>query len=64
MDLIWETARPYFYLRTTPDRRLLLGGQDMPYATDHNRDQMINRKSRCSCSEQELWRVPLHINPR
>ena len=26
--LIWETARPYFYLRTTADRRIVFGGLD------------------------------------
>ena len=26
--LIWETARPYCYLRTTVDRRILIGGED------------------------------------
>ena len=27
-SLVWESARPYLYLRTTPDRRLLVGGED------------------------------------
>jgi glycine/D-amino acid oxidase-like deaminating enzyme len=27
-SLIWETERPYYYLRTTPDRRILIGGLD------------------------------------
>ena len=26
--LVWETARPYLYMRTTGDRRLLIGGED------------------------------------
>jgi len=26
--LIWETARPYLYLRTTPDNRVMIGGLD------------------------------------
>lgn len=26
--LIWETARPYYYLRTTPDGRIIVGGLD------------------------------------
>lgn len=26
--LIWETARPYFYMRTTPDGRVIAGGLD------------------------------------
>ncbi|TJY42688.1 FAD-binding oxidoreductase [Cohnella pontilimi] len=26
--MMWETARPYFYFRTTPDGRILAGGSD------------------------------------
>ncbi|HET6426098.1 MAG TPA: FAD-dependent oxidoreductase [Planctomycetaceae bacterium] len=29
---IWETARPYLYLRTTRDGRILAGGNDSPSA--------------------------------
>lgn len=34
--LIWETARPYFYARTTSDGRIVLGGldEDYPYPTE------------------------------
>ena len=46
--LIWETARPYFYLRTTADNRVIIGGGDVPYATDHRRDGMIRRKDQIS----------------
>ena len=31
--LIWETARPYRYLRTTSDDRVIIGGLDEPFAT-------------------------------
>ncbi|QKS72907.1 FAD-dependent oxidoreductase [Paenalkalicoccus suaedae] len=27
-SLIWETARPYYYMRTTPDNRIIIGGLD------------------------------------
>ncbi len=27
-SLIWETARPYLYIRTTPGNRILVGGKD------------------------------------
>lgn len=26
--MIWETARPYLYMRTTPDNRIIAGGLD------------------------------------
>ena len=29
--LIWETASPYRYIRTTPDHRVLIGGKDTGY---------------------------------
>lgn len=43
--LVWETARPYFYLRSTPDGRILMGGGDEDDADDHRRDGLIGRKS-------------------
>jgi glycine/D-amino acid oxidase-like deaminating enzyme len=30
-SLIWETAKPYLYLRTTSDNRILIGGKDTPF---------------------------------
>lgn len=44
--LIWETARPYFYLRTTPDDRVIIGGEDTSFASDHRRDRRIERKTK------------------
>jgi glycine/D-amino acid oxidase-like deaminating enzyme len=29
--LIWDTASPYIYMRTTDDKRLLVGGEDIKY---------------------------------
>ena len=43
--LIWESARPYFYLRTTSDDRAIIGGEDVPYATAHASDRLIARKT-------------------
>jgi glycine/D-amino acid oxidase-like deaminating enzyme len=28
--MLWDTERPYHYVRWTPDRRLLIGGEDRP----------------------------------
>lgn len=44
--LIWESARPYFYLRTTPDDRVLIGGEDTAFAEDHKRDRRIANKTK------------------
>jgi len=39
--LIWETRRPYLYLRTTPDRRILIGGEDEDFVDARRRDKLI-----------------------
>ena len=44
--LIWETARPYFYLRTTPDGRAIIGGQDDSFHSPLKRDRSVERKSK------------------
>jgi glycine/D-amino acid oxidase-like deaminating enzyme len=43
--LIWETARPYLYLRTTADGRILMGGEDEPFQDDEKRDRLIGKKT-------------------
>ena len=43
---MWETARPYFYLRTTADRRIVFGGLDDPFATPSRRDKKLPAKAR------------------
>lgn len=44
--LLWETARPYFYLRGTVDGRLILGGGDESFRDPARRDQLIPKKSK------------------
>lgn len=43
--LIWETARPYLYLRTTKDRRVLVGGRDETFQSADKRDRLLPRKT-------------------
>jgi glycine/D-amino acid oxidase-like deaminating enzyme len=45
-SLIWESARPYFYLRTTSDDRAIVGGEDVPYALAHRSDRLMTRKTK------------------
>ncbi len=42
--LIWETARPYLYLRTTPDHRIMIGGEDVNFKNEKLRDALLSRK--------------------
>lgn len=43
--LIWETARPYFYLRTTVDGRAIIGGYDEPFRDPKARDALLPVKT-------------------
>lgn len=42
--LIWETARPYIYMRTTADNRVIIGGLDEITSNPEKRDQKIVHK--------------------
>ena len=42
--LVWETARPYLYMRTTSDGRILVGGEDVPFRNPKARDALLKRK--------------------
>lgn len=43
--LIWETARPYIYLRTTADGRCLIGGYDESFQNPVARDRLLPAKT-------------------
>ncbi len=44
--LIWNTADPYLYLRTTKDNRILVGGRDEDFYSPGKRDALIAKKSK------------------
>ncbi len=44
--LIWNTADPYLYLRTTADNRILIGGRDEAFYSPKKRDALIARKTK------------------
>ena len=44
--LIWESARPYLYMRTTADSRVLIGGKDEVFSSAIQRDRLLNRKAK------------------
>lgn len=43
---IWESARPYLYLRGTRDGRVMLGGGDLPFKSAVARDALLPRQLR------------------
>ncbi len=42
---MWETARPYLYARLTGDDRVMLGGEDEPFAEGHADPAMMTGKT-------------------
>jgi len=55
--LMWNTDRPYVYMRTTDDHRLLIGGEDEDFSDPVKRDLLLNRK------EKEILRSLKRIKP-
>jgi glycine/D-amino acid oxidase-like deaminating enzyme len=43
--MLWETARPYLYLRHSPEGRLLVGGEDDAVDDPDRRDARVGRKA-------------------
>jgi glycine/D-amino acid oxidase-like deaminating enzyme len=44
--LLWNTANPYLYMRTTPDNRIIVGGRDEDYYSPKKRDALIADKTK------------------
>lgn len=42
--LIWESAHPYTYARTTADNRVMIGGEDVPFRDASRRDALVSTK--------------------
>jgi len=60
LPLIWESARPYFYMRGTPDGRLMVGGEDVPFKNATARDALLPRQiRRLQAKYEELFGVQM-----
>ena len=46
LPLVWESARPYFYMRGTADGRLMVGGADVPFENPVARDVLLPKQVR------------------
>ncbi|WP_107949219.1 NAD(P)/FAD-dependent oxidoreductase [Lysinibacillus parviboronicapiens] len=44
-SLIWETKRPYLYMRTTPDNRIIIGGLDEDKAKVPKSEEKLEKQS-------------------
>ena len=44
--VIWNTAKPYLYLRTTNDNRIIIGGRDEEFFSHIKRDKLIPQKTK------------------
>jgi glycine/D-amino acid oxidase-like deaminating enzyme len=45
-ELVWEASDPYLYFRTTPDNRIIVGGEDAAFFNPKRRDRQTERKTR------------------
>ena len=44
--LIWNTANPYLYIRTTEDNRIIVGGRDENFYSPGRRDKLLKKKTK------------------
>jgi glycine/D-amino acid oxidase-like deaminating enzyme len=44
--LVWESARPYHYMRTTEDNRVMIGGEDDAFRNPAHRDALVPVKAK------------------
>ncbi|MEA2762830.1 MAG: hypothetical protein QOD47_2114 [Gemmatimonadaceae bacterium] len=56
--LVWESARPYLYARTTFDNRIIVGGEDDPFRNPALRDARVPTKA------EKLLRKARRLFPR
>ncbi|MCC7051976.1 MAG: FAD-binding oxidoreductase [Gemmatimonadaceae bacterium] len=53
--LVWESARPYTYMRSTADNRVIIGGEDVGFRDAAWRDRLLPGRTRKL--EQQLRRL-------
>src|SRR5665213_683011 len=60
--LIWEASEPYLYLRTTPDNRIICGGEDEEFSDSRRRDARNDAKT--SRLERKLGKLVPRVDTR
>ena len=53
--IVWETGRPYFYMRATEDRRVMIGGADAPFKDASWRDRLMPGRTRRLEKQLKKW---------
>lgn len=61
--LVWESARPYFYFRSTNDHRLIVGGEDDVIDIPARRDRRVQRKTRKLLTRMQRMFPHLALKP-
>ncbi|HVI59709.1 MAG TPA: FAD-dependent oxidoreductase [Luteimonas sp.] len=61
--MLWETARPYLYVRSTDDGRLLVGGEDDAVDIPARRDALVDRRARALMKQVRALFPELPLRP-
>ncbi|MEP7108515.1 MAG: FAD-dependent oxidoreductase [Ferruginibacter sp.] len=61
--LIWNTADPYLYMRSTKDRRILIGGRDEDFYNPAKRDKLLPVKIRQLVKDFKKVFPKIEFNP-
>lgn len=61
--LVWNTADPYLYFRTTSDGRILIGGRDEEFSNPTKRDKLVDRKTKQLTSDFRKFFPEIDIKP-
>ncbi len=61
--MVWESARPYLYMRSTPDHRLLIGGEDDALDVPARRDARVMTKAARLVAKASVWFPHLRLQP-
>ncbi|WP_341937598.1 NAD(P)/FAD-dependent oxidoreductase [Marinimicrobium sp. C2-29] len=61
--MVWESARPYLYMRTTGNGRLLVGGDDDDVDIPARRDKRVGSKAKGLCRKVKKLFPDLPLRP-
>ncbi len=62
-SFIWEAAQPYLYVRSTPDGRVLCGGEDEEFVDEDRRDANLIKKATLLASKLQQLLPEIDTRP-